>query len=66
MQMDEQQFAILIGRAALKIWPDLPREAQRALFDATVDDAVIGNALATFLHDHHPRTAHPGRPTRLA
>jgi hypothetical protein len=64
--MDENQFAILVGRAALKIWPDLPRDAQRLLFDAAIDDAVIGNALATFLHDQHPRTAHPDRPTRLA
>ena len=64
--MDENRFAMLIGRAALKIWPDLPREAQRHLFEAAIDDAVIGNSLATFLHGHHPRTAHPPKPTRLA
>ncbi len=66
ISMDENQFALLIGRAALKIWPELPREAQQLLFDAAIDDAVIGKNLATFLHDRHPRTAHPKRPTRLA
>jgi hypothetical protein len=64
--MDEHQFAVLLGRAALKIWPELPREAKQLLFDAAVDDAVIANDLATFLHDRHPRTEHPKRPTRLA
>jgi hypothetical protein len=33
------------------------------LFDAAVDDDVIANALAIYLHDHHPRTAHPPRPS---
>jgi hypothetical protein len=26
---DENRFATLLGRAALKVWSDLPREAQR-------------------------------------
>jgi hypothetical protein len=64
--MDENQFAAMLGRAALKVWPELPRQAQEQLFAAAVDDAVIGNTLATFLHDRHPRTAHPPRPSRLA
>jgi hypothetical protein len=64
--MDENQFASLLGRAALKVWPDLPRDAQERLFVAAVDDGVIANALAEFLHDRHPRTAHPPRPTRIA
>ena len=64
--MDENGFASLIGRAALKVWPDLPRDAQEQLFAAAVNDAVIGNSLATFLHDRHPRTAHPPSPTRTA
>jgi len=29
-------------------------------------DDVVRNHLASYLHDHHPRTAHPARPTRLA
>jgi hypothetical protein len=64
--MDEIQFASLLGRAALKVWPDLPRDAQEQLFAAAVDDGVIASSLAEYLHDHHPRTAHPPRPTRLA
>lgn len=64
--MDENQFASLLGRAALKVWPDLPRDAQEQLFAAAVDDGVIASSLAEYLHDHHPRTAHPPRPTRLA
>jgi hypothetical protein len=63
--MDDNQIASLLGHAALKVWPDLPRDAQEQLFAAAVDDGVIGNSLATFLHDRHPRTAHPPRPTRL-
>jgi hypothetical protein len=64
--MDEIQFASLLGRAALKVWSDLPRDAQEQLFAAAVDDGVIASSLAEYLHDHHPRTAHPPRPTRLA
>jgi len=64
--MDENKFANLLGHAALKVWPTLPREAQEQLFAAAVDDAVIGNSLAVFLHDRHPRTAHPPHPTALA
>jgi hypothetical protein len=64
--MDEIQFASLLGRAALKVWSDLPRDAQEQLFAAAADDGVIASSLAEYLHDHHPRTAHPPRPTRLA
>jgi uncharacterized protein YjbJ (UPF0337 family) len=65
-QGDAARFAALLGRAALKTWADLPRDAQERLFAATVDDGVIANNLAEFLHDHHPKTAHPPKPTRLA
>ena len=64
--MDENQFASMLGRAALKVWPDLPRDAQERLFAVAVDDGVIASTLAEFLHDRHPRTAHPPKPTRLA
>jgi hypothetical protein len=63
--MDENQFASLLGQATLKIWPELPRDAQEMLFAAAVDDSVIAHALATYLHDHHPRTPHPPRPAAL-
>ena len=64
--MDENQFAALLGHAALKVWPALPRDAQERLFAAAVDDGVIANTLATYLHDRHPRTEHPPKPTALA
>lgn len=64
--MDETRFAALLGHAALKVWPELPRDAQERLFTAAVDDALIARSLAEFLHEHHPRTAHPVKPTRLA
>jgi hypothetical protein len=64
--MDENQVASLLGLAALRAWPKLPREAQELLFSAAVDDGVIANSLAEFLHERHPRTPHPPKPTRLA
>jgi hypothetical protein len=56
--MDDMQISSLLGRAALKVWPQLPPEAQEMLFKAATDEGVIANALATYLHDH------PGRPIR--
>jgi hypothetical protein len=64
--MDENRFADLLGHAVLKVWAELPREAQETLFAAAVDDGVIANDLAEFLHDRHTKTAHPPRPTRFA
>jgi hypothetical protein len=64
--MDENKFASLLALAALKVWPDLPREAQEHLFAVAVNDGLIANALAEFLHDRHPKTAHPPRPSRIA
>jgi hypothetical protein len=64
--MDENQFAALLGQAAMKVWPELPRDAQEQLFAAAVNDGVIASTLATYLHDRHPRTAHPPKPTALA
>ena len=61
------EFERLLGRAALALWPDLPRDVQGSLFETAVaGDDIIRNHLASYLHDHHPRTAHPTRPTRLA
>jgi hypothetical protein len=64
--MDEDRFALLLGRAALKVWPELPRDAQEQLFSTAVDDAVIASSLAEFLHDRHPKTLDPAKPTRIA
>ena len=63
---DEDRFAMLLGHAALKVWSDLPRDAQERLFAAAVDDGVIANSLAVFLHDRHPKTAHPPKPSMIA
>ena len=59
-------IVMLLGLAALKVWSDLPREAQERLFAASVDDGIIASSLAEFLHDRHPKTSHPTKPTRLA
>ena len=60
------EFERLLGNAAFKLWPDLPRDVQEKLFEtAAPTDAAIRNSLAIFLHDHHPRTAHPPKPTAL-
>ena len=48
---DENRFGTLLGQAALRVWSDLPREAQEQLFAATVGDGVIANSLAVFLHE---------------
>jgi phosphate/sulfate permease len=43
--MDEIQVAALLGRAAIKVWPDLSRKDQELLFRAAADDGVTGTAL---------------------
>lgn len=63
---EENRFAAMLGHAALKVWPDLSRDAQERLFAAAVDDGTTANSLAVFLHDRHPKTAHPPKPTQVA
>jgi hypothetical protein len=63
---EHERFALLLGHAALNVWADLPREAQERLFAAAVDDGIIANSLAVFLHDRHPKTSHPPKPTQTA
>ncbi len=63
---EHDRFALLLGHAALSVWADLPRDAQEQLFAAAVDDGIIANSLAVFLHDRHPKTAHPARPSQIA
>jgi hypothetical protein len=61
------RFQQQIGRAALKLWPDLPRDVQERLFEEAVGgDEALRYQLALYLHDHHPRTAHPAKPTAVA
>lgn len=53
----------LLGQAALRVWGDLPRDAQELLFESSVENADhLRKPLAVFLHDHHPKTAHPPKP----
>jgi hypothetical protein len=67
MNAAASQLELLLGRAALQLWPDLPRDVQEGLFEAAVPlDLALRNRMAIFLHDLHPRTAHPPRPTSLA
>ena len=61
------EFERLLGKAALALWPDLPRDVQENLFETAVaGDVIMRSHLALYLHDHHPRTAHPEKPTQLA
>ena len=60
------EFERLLGNAALRLWPDLPRDVQEKLFETAVPlDPAIRNRLAIFLHDRHPKTAHPPKPKTL-
>jgi hypothetical protein len=63
MSDDITRFADVTGRAALRLWPDLPRDIQEQLFeDAVGSDDDLRYELAVYLHAHHPRTAHPPKP----
>ena len=67
MNNSTHEFERLLGRAALALWSDFPREVQENLFETAVaGDVIIRNHLASYLHDHHPKTAHPAKPTQLA
>jgi hypothetical protein len=60
------EFERLLGQAALRLWSDLPRDVQERLFETAVPlDQPVRNRLAIFLHDHHPKTAHPPKPKDL-
>jgi hypothetical protein len=50
----------------MQLWPDLPQEVQEQLFACVPDDPGVRNGLAHLLHDRHPRTAHPPKPTAFA
>jgi hypothetical protein len=61
------RFEQAVGRATLKLWSELPRDLQERLFeDAVGGDEQLRHQLAVYLHDHHPRTAHPTKPTAVA
>ena len=58
MSEDTEKFAEALGRAVLAEWGVLPQEAQERLFErAAGTNEPFREALAVFLHRHHPRTA---------
>jgi hypothetical protein len=53
-----EELFIALGRAAIKLWGNLPQEIQRTLFDEAVSfrGEAIRQPLAIFLHNRHSRT----------
>jgi hypothetical protein len=67
MAAETTPYPHFVGQAALRLWPDLPRDIQERLFEeAVVTDEALRHQLALFLHEHHPRTAHPPKPAAFA
>ena len=59
----EQRFASLLGRAAIEVWGDMPRDIQEALFETAMKGRDTEREdFARLLHDRHPRTLHPVKP----
>jgi len=63
MAYGQERFANLLGRAAMDVWGDMPRDIQEALFETAMKghDAER-EEFARLLHDRHPRTLHPAKP----
>lgn len=66
MADDLERLYAVLGEAVVETWSDLPRELQERLFERAVvlghhseRDEALRQQLARFLHEHHPRTAHP-------
>ena len=57
-----ERLASLVGRAAMDVWGDMPRDIQEALFETAMKGLdAEREELARMLHDRHPRTLHPPR-----
>ena len=55
-----ERFASLLGRAAMDVWGDMPRDIQEALFETAMKGQTADREeLARVLHDRNPRTLHP-------
>ena len=66
MNNSTHEFERLLGKAVLALWAGLPRDVQENLFETAVpDDVIIRNHLASYLHDHHPKTAQLADPVSL-
>jgi hypothetical protein len=60
----EQRLASLLGHAAIEVWGDMPRDIQEALFETAMKGRDTEREdLARLLHDRHPRTLHPAKPS---
>ena len=66
--MNDQEIAQRLGQAVLSFWAELPRNAQEMLFTlaSSGSDPDYRERLAIFLHDRHPRTLFPEKPTKIA
>jgi hypothetical protein len=63
MADSHERFANLLGRAAIEVWGDMPRDIQEALFEAArKGQSAEREDLARLLHERHPRTQHPAKP----
>jgi hypothetical protein len=59
----EERFANLLGRSAMDVWGDMPRDIQEAIFETAMKGREPDREeLARLLHDRHPRTLHPSKP----
>ena len=59
----QERLANLLGRAAMDVWGDMPRDIQEALFETAMRGRdAEREELARLLHDRHPRTLHPAKP----
>ena len=48
---DVYLFERLLGRATVKLWDEIPRDLQRAIFERAIqDDLRLRTPLAIFLH----------------
>jgi hypothetical protein len=59
------QLTRALGEAVIRIWSNLPQDAQNHLFQEAVasQGESIRSQLAVFLHDKHARTSDPlGNP----
>ena len=62
MNNSTHEFERLLGKAVLALWADFPRDVQETLFETAVaGDIIIRNHLASYLHEHHPKTAHTSK-----
>lgn len=63
MANGQERFTNLLGRAAMDVWGDMPRDVQEALFEMAMKGRDMERErFARLLHDCHPRTLHQAKP----